>query len=341
MNRVIFCIFLCFSLHVSGVEIVRDSNGFVKLFYHADQPHTATLLSWEKSPNGYGRPVTAIKMKANKELSAQEAKTFWINKVNDKNSVTLVEKSQIEIKSDLILNEKIMDRTILSSVRQIEGGASQYSSLDADQYINKNSLSLAQYTREMNIQLTRTLGAEFSSQVYKSLLLRETKTQDSMQLFTALLESNLQAKDTQFDGATELWVAKGLMQNTEDVEKVKGMFEKVLALMAEKGLPVFTFKTRTGDTVQTNADIIASTLENRTTNNRKIVILAVSKAVPEVLGGLAKLNTKGFFDKTENKGLISGVILTAGPQNGMHFADFASMPLVFSIIKNKKKGHIS
>lgn len=320
-------------------EVILDNLGFVRAYYNLSEPQTATLFTWTASPKGYGRTVQVFRVKSPfdlSKLSPSSLKNYWEKQSKDIKSLTVLMTEDILPKSETIFGEKIELPLILSTLRQLHSGAAKFHQVfDPTSYISEHNLKLTDYTRAMNINLTRTYGAEFSSQIFKQLLLREPETEESMKIFTSLISQNLDKSEIRFDDSVELWVAKGIMQNTsESVEKVKGMFEKVLALMVEKGLTVKTFRTRTGDTVQVNAEIVAKTLKESASQRKKVIILAVSKAVPEVLGGLALLNKENFF-RGQNKDLVKGAILTAGPQAGMHFADFSSMPVIFNIIRGK------
>ncbi len=186
-------------------EVILDSTGFVKVYFSLQNPNEAVTLSWDSSPRGYGRQIKATKVQSIKDLSRlsnAQVKDFWKSNFDKKAAVTTVASSPVEGQSDVILGEKIVDAEILTTLRQIEGGAKAKYDADAVRYIEANKLTMKDYSRALNIKLTREFGTEFSSQVYRNLLLREPGTEESMKLFTSLLETDLQRNEVKFDGTT-------------------------------------------------------------------------------------------------------------------------------------------
>ena len=320
-----------FIVQRNGDVVYNDVRGMPRLLVKAGYPDTGLLIDWSEA-NHYERKIvgTAVDLKTYTQI-ARPAKLQW------KALETLASKLfRIFRKKVVVTPESLgalgfdLDQRTKNALEQIKFGANEYRpTMTAEDFLAKNPMVINEYTRDRNRELTEKFGAGFSGSIYRVLLRSDKANDETQNTVRQLFDERMAGKRpdiTEVTKGIKILVVKGYLQ-TLDIDLVTDpeSLDALVSDLKKMNIDIEILPTRTGDPIHVNAAIVDRELTKHLNQGEKVIILTVSKGVPEVLGGLAEMNKSGRLKAAEARGgKILGVLQGSGVIGGSMVANWAA-----------------
>jgi hypothetical protein len=320
-----------FVVQKNGDVVYNDSRGMPRLLVKAEFPETGLLLDWSEA-NHYERKIVGVPVSLRTYTQvARPAKMQW------QALETLVSKIFRLFKRKIVITPESLgtlgfdlDTRTKNALEQVKYGANEYrNQMTPEEYLSKFPMQIGDYTHERNRELTEKYGAGFSGSIYRVLLRSDKLNAETQTTVRQLFDDRMAGKRPEITEVTKgikILVVKGYVQALDiDLVTDPESLDALVSDLKKMNIDIEIMPTKTGDPIHENAEIVDRELTKHLNAGEKVIILTVSKGVPEVLGGLAQMNKSGRLKAAEARGgKILGVLQGSGVVGGSMVANWAS-----------------
>ena len=320
-----------FIVQRNGDVVYNDVRGMPRLLVKAEYPNVGLLLDWSEV-NHYERKIigTSVDLKTYTQI-ARPAKMQWKALETLTSKLFKIFRKKVEITPESLgaLGFDLDQRT-KNALEQIKYGANEYrSTMTPEEFLAKNPMEISNYTHESNRELTEKFGAGFSGSIYRVLLRSDSANAETQNTVRELFDQRMAGKRpdiTEVTKGIKILVVKGYLQ-TLDIDHVTDpeSLDALVSDLKKMNIDIEILPTRTGDPIHVNAAIVDRELTKRLNQGEKVIVLTVSKGVPEVLGGLASMNKSGRLKTAEaHGGKLLAILQGSGVVGGSMVANWAA-----------------